>query len=44
MTLVVSDQYLPLNQQSVFVRCWAVAASARAPIILLHDSLGSVAQ
>ena len=38
------DLFAPSAEGRVFVRRWPVEGSGRAPIVLLHDSLGSVAQ
>ena len=39
-----TDQYVRIDGNNVFVRHWRVENAVAAPIILLHDSLGSVAQ
>ena len=38
------DLFAPSAAGCVFVRRWPVEGSGRAPIVLLHDSLGRVAQ
>ena len=38
------ELFAPSTEGRVFVRRWPVEGSGRAPIVLLHDSLGSVAQ
>jgi len=40
----VSDSLVEVPGGSIFVRRWGVGRSERAPIVLLHDSLGSVDQ
>ena len=40
----VEDRWVDGEAGRVFVRRWPVEGSGRAPIVLLHDSLGSVAQ
>ena len=42
MTIDAVDQYLDIPDGTVFVRMWIAENSAKAPIVLLHDSLGSV--
>jgi pimeloyl-ACP methyl ester carboxylesterase len=42
MTVDFSDSYANVPGGSVFVRRWNAGASDRAPIVLLHDSLGCV--
>ena len=43
MTSSVHDQHIPGTQCRLFVRTWtSETASSKAPIILFHDSLGSV--
>lgn len=43
MTSSVHDQHIPGTQGRLFVRTWtSETASSKAPIILFHDSLGSV--
>ena len=44
MALQVFDSFAQVPGGSVFVRRWRVAHSQRPPIIMLHDSLGSVEQ
>jgi pimeloyl-ACP methyl ester carboxylesterase len=44
MTVEVSDSFVELPGGSVFVRVWRVAPPKGDPIVLLHDSLGSVEQ
>lgn len=44
MAVVPTDLLIGVPGGQVFVRQWAVGGSAAAPIILLHDSLGSVGQ
>ena len=43
MTAVFSDQTVAVPGGDLLVRRWNPARSALAPIILLHDSLGSIA-
>jgi pimeloyl-ACP methyl ester carboxylesterase len=43
MSVVVTDVQLPVPGGSVFARQWHPNHDAREPILLLHDSLGSVA-
>ena len=40
----VEDRWVDGEAGRVFVRRWPVEGSGRVPIVLLHDSLGSVAQ
>ncbi|RIH89180.1 2-succinyl-6-hydroxy-2,4-cyclohexadiene-1-carboxylate synthase [Meiothermus luteus] len=40
--LAVSDRWVEVPGGQVFARRWALAESHKAPIVLLHDSLGSV--
>jgi pimeloyl-ACP methyl ester carboxylesterase len=40
----VLDSLVPVPGGSVFVRRWRTGAAALSPIVLLHDSLGSVEQ
>ena len=44
MAGAVEDRWVDGEAGRVFVRRWPVEGSGRAPIVLLHDSLGSVAQ
>ena len=44
MSTEVLDSLIDVPGGSVFVRRWSVARSERPPIVLLHDSLGSVEQ
>lgn len=44
MSSGISDSLVPVPGGSVFVRRWIRACSDRPPLILLHDSLGSVEQ
>jgi pimeloyl-ACP methyl ester carboxylesterase len=41
---VPSDQQVEVPGGRVFIRRWPTEGSARAPLVLLHDSLGSVEQ
>lgn len=40
----IKQQYLEYLQFKIFVKAWIVAQTSRAPILLFHESLGSVAQ
>jgi len=40
----VRDQHIAIGDARIFVRRWQAGDAAAAPIMLLHDSLGSVAQ
>lgn len=42
MTLEITDSFVPVPGGSIFVRQWRGPHSAGAPLVLLHDSLGSV--
>lgn len=42
MAVRATDQFLEVSGGTVFVRTWRPAEAAQAPIVLLHDSLGSV--
>lgn len=44
MSTEARDSSVPVPGGSVFVRRWIAAPSERSPIVLLHDSLGSVEQ
>ena len=39
----IHDHWITHPQARLFARSWTPAAASRAPIVLLHDSLGSVA-
>ena len=38
----VTDSFVPVPGGEIFVRRWQMETAKRAPIVLLHDSLGSV--
>lgn len=42
MKIEVEDQFLNISGGTVFVRTWNPEGASQAPIVLLHDSLGSV--
>lgn len=42
MTIKVLDQFLSISGGTVFVRTWIPSETSKAPIVLLHDSLGSI--
>lgn len=42
MTIEISESLTDVPGGRIFVRRWAAGTSCRSPIILLHDSLGSV--
>ena len=42
MKVEVEDQFLNISGGTVFVRTWNLEGASQAPIVLLHDSLGSV--
>lgn len=45
MTITMRECRIPIATAQVFVRCWQPSAAADVvPVVLLHDSLGSVAQ
>jgi pimeloyl-ACP methyl ester carboxylesterase len=44
MDIEVCDSLVPVPEGSLFVRRWSAADRAAPPIVLLHDSLGSVEQ
>ena len=45
MTITMRECRIPIATAQVFVRCWQPRAAADVvPVVLLHDSLGSVAQ
>lgn len=44
MSLAISDSLVEVPNGRVFVRVWRVGSAEESPIILLHDSLGSVDQ
>jgi pimeloyl-ACP methyl ester carboxylesterase len=44
VSVEVLDSFVEVPGGSVFVRCWSVSHGKRHPIVILHDSLGSVEQ
>lgn len=44
MTIEISELFIPVTGGEVFVRQWKSDQDSKPPIILLHDSLGSVDQ
>lgn len=42
LSITSQDVYVPTSEGRLFVRRWDPAGAAGAPIVLLHDSLGSV--
>lgn len=43
MTPISHEQYIQTQHGQLYSKCWQVEGSLKAPIILLHDSLGCVA-
>ncbi len=43
MTPISHEQYIQTQQGQLYSKCWQVEGSLKAPIILIHDSLGCVA-
>lgn len=44
LEMTVAERFVTVPGGRIFVRQWQPLASGKAPLILLHDSLGSVAQ
>lgn len=43
MTPISHEQYIQTQHGQLYSKCWQVEGSLKAPIILIHDSLGCVA-